>query len=529
MTKLRNPSNRIGSVGEKAFAYFASRNGVLATKADDDVGLDFLCQVDKDHKAKGSSAMAGSLIGFAVRSTAAERGRVRLDRDDAEFLLRMDTPVGVVLVDDPAGDASYHHRMLDHAFANELADFLASGRDTMSLTPARCRSASEFREDVLRALRPGEVERRRLVVAKQRLNAKVGIGRIQIVRDERGTITAVTALDFWSLFDQMGDEDRELLHLATFGAPELLQQRLGAMVLREDFITELDGLPQPYVIGGNIEYAESELRTEGSAGEARCRFRYTRNGEHYGYVHDAGFAITVSKRKQKGGVWVHELGGFADPDVDLDLADHPDLWAFLSTCVPGARVLDDDVSAWSFGVEEFGALTRLGAFAACLKDASTLPGWLSGIAHLRDAFDEETMTTAQWLAALAVDRNRLPKPKFVVEAPGGFAEPEREPARWTVPVVMNTTASSAVAWLACSGQLFVRDGEVVGVSTEEYHDVRIVVTSERAAKATKEPEFVFDPASTAFAVVESRWTLLEPVDGRGPIAFRVDPSNESTT
>jgi hypothetical protein len=522
MTKLRNPSNRIGSTGEKAFALFADHNGVLATKAGEDVGLDFLCQVDEDHEAKGSSEIAGAVIGFAVRSTAADGGRVRLDRDDAEFLLRMDTPVGVVLVTDPKEDPSFHHRMVDEAFTNELVEFLASGRETMSLTPAQCRDASEFRADVLRSLGPGEVERRRVAVAKQRLSAKVAIGRIQIVRDDSGAITVVSALDLWSLFDQLGDENRRLLHYATFGAPELLQERVAAMVVREDLIEDLDRLPEPYMIRGSIQNAESELRVEGPGGEARCRLRLTRNGEHYGYVHDGGFAITVSKRKEKGGVWVHEFEAFADPDVGLDLEDHPDLWAFLTACVPGAVVIDEAVPDWRFGVEQFAYLPWFGAFAACLKDASALPGWSSRIAELRDALDEETMNSVQWLAAVASDLTRIPKPAFVLEGDDGSADPESEPGRWTVPVVVNTTRASAVTWLTCSGELFLRNDAVVGVRTEEYHDVRVDVVEERAAKGTIEPEFVFDPSSTALALGETKWTALEPVEGRGPEAFQVE-------
>jgi hypothetical protein len=527
MAKEQGPSNRIGAIGESAFHLFATKQGLLPTRPDRDVGLDFVCQVNEDHLADRPTRIAPVIVGFAVRSTAADDGRVRLSRDDADFLLRFNDPVGLVLVDERTDPETFHHRMMDEGFANELANFLASEQQTMSLTPARCRGTSDFRGDVIAAIVPGEVERRRLAIARQRLDERIGIVRLQIQRDEDGDVTVVTALQLWNLFRTMSDVDRELLHYATFGAPSRLQERLAAMEMREDFISELDRLPEPYIVGGGVQNAASQLRVEGPEGEAEITLRYTRNGGHYGYVHDAGFALTVSDRRQENGIWVHAMGALADPDVALDLGEHPDLLVFLAACVPGATVIDDDVPGFRFPVEQFAGLDRIGVFASAMRDASALPGWSWRFAQLRDAFDDETMTSVQWLGMAARDPARLPMAAFVRELPGS-PDPEGEPGRWKVPVIVNSARAGAVLWLLCAGELFVRDGGVTGVRTQEHLDVLVEIADGRLVKATDDPEYVFTRDGIAMVVREHGWELVEPLEDRGPDEF-VDLTDDQSS
>jgi hypothetical protein len=76
---------------------------------------------------------------------------VSFSRKDATALLRTDAAVGLVLVQPIHDGEVFHHRMVDVAFADELAKFLASERGSMSLIPADCREGARLREDVLEA------------------------------------------------------------------------------------------------------------------------------------------------------------------------------------------------------------------------------------------------------------------------------------------------------------------------------------------------------------------------------------------
>ena len=519
MTKGRNRSNRIGAAGEAAFASFATDRGLLPTKAQEDVGIDFVCQVDIDPASFGTSRIAGGFVGFAVRATEASDHRARLSRDDAELLLRMDAPVGVVLVDGAPNARTFYHRMVDEEFAQELATFLDSNQQSLSVSPTRCHGEARFHDDVLNALRPGEVERRRLAVAEARLTGKLGHVQIDIARNAAGALTLVSKFQFWDMFRDLDDEQRELLRLATFGAPELFPDRLEAMAVPADLVAELDGLPTPYVLGGEVRFRESELVVEGPNGRATGTFRETGNNTHYGHIHDAGFALTVSERQQHEGRWVHWLSALVDPDVALDLAEHPDLWTFLAAAVSGATIVDVDRPTWRFEVSAFGDLWRIGRLAACMKDAAGLPGWSSEIAQLRDADDDETGHALNWLSAVGRDITMVPPVSFETQLNqrSGF---DRNPGLWRVPVIANTRRAGVLTWLTCAGDVLTRDDRIVGVDTKKYLNVRIEIREQRFPKTTILPEFVFQPELHTIAIGGT--PVLEavaPIGGRGPEGF----------
>ncbi len=509
------PSNDIGSEGESAFHWFARRQGLLPTKLSEDVGVDFLCQVAGSPAEDGSRPVLGAIVGFSVRTTTSVDGRITLSRKDAFALLRLDVPAGVVLVQPTETAADIHHRMVDVEFAEQLAAFLADEHQTMSLTPAHCHPGARLREDVLQAMQPGRVEQRRVAVARHRLEGKLPIVSLEVRRDTHGALTIVSAMRLYDYFEQLDEADRRMLYLATFGATSLQQQRLGELAVREDVVAELDGLPEPYLIGGQILSDPRALRVEGLAGNAACPMTYTANGDHHGYSYPAGFALTISHRREHEGVWVHEMAALADPDVSLDLVDEPELWRFLAACEPDAVLIDDARKNWRLSVESFRQLDRLAFFARCLEQASQLSGFCAGIAALHDALDDETLETLDWLAALATDRQRIPLPAFVLDDidDGSFVF---EPGRWRVPAVCNTARGSVVAWLQCAGDWIKHEGKTRGIRTREILDVEIEIRGERTSKATTRPEIVFDRSKIAVAFTEQGMVQTEAVEGRGP-------------
>jgi hypothetical protein len=88
---------------------------------------------------------------------------------------------------------------------------------------------------------------------------------------------------------------------------------------------------------------------------------------------------------------------------------------------------------------------------------------------------------------------------------------------------VNTVRTGVVTWLTCSGEIFVRDGTVVGVRTDDYDGARIAIAHERSNKPTTDPEFIFDAFSVALALGQDAWRVLEPVGGRGPEALQWEP------
>src|SRR4051794_40199794 len=92
-SKKRAVSNQIGAEGEAAFRLVAIRHGLLPTKLDEDVGLDFLCQVQEAPGSSGVSRMTGAVLGASVRTSASDDARVTLNPADASILLGASFPV----------------------------------------------------------------------------------------------------------------------------------------------------------------------------------------------------------------------------------------------------------------------------------------------------------------------------------------------------------------------------------------------------------------------------------------------------
>ena len=457
--------------------------------------MDFICQVDEDPTA-ATSTVSGGVVGACVRSTTASDGRIRLDRGDAATLLRATFPICLVLVHIVNGEERFFHRFVDVSFAVELMDFIEGDRRTYSLTPRRCREEVRFRADAELMLEPDSGERRRLALAQRRVGRAIADVAIEVRRHAEGQLTLVTAFTFFDYFEQLEDADRRQLYAATFGAPAHQQQRLRELGLRHDVLAGLRDLPQPYVLSGFTIADPADLVVIDDKGEACCEVSYTSNGEHSGYAHDAGFALTISHRKLKDDVWVHELAAFADPDVELDLLTTPQLFSFLERCVPGASIRTSRVAGSTFDVENFKDLPSFGWFAGYLRNAARLPGWTGTIASLRDALDAETLDTLAWLSALA----RAPdvaKLGFVLgeQELAAFTE---EAATWRVPVVANTVNTSVISWVRCEGRLLTRDGTICGLRTDKVLDVR-VETHNRIDKGSADPEFVIDRPSLVLA------------------------------
>ena len=86
MGKRRSKGQVIGTDAENAFRAFASRHRLIVSKAEDDYGTDFHCHLQGLEKC-GVAEIKGTLIGAFVRGTTSARGRIKLDRGDAEHLL----------------------------------------------------------------------------------------------------------------------------------------------------------------------------------------------------------------------------------------------------------------------------------------------------------------------------------------------------------------------------------------------------------------------------------------------------------
>jgi hypothetical protein len=228
--------------------------------------------------------------------------------------------------------------MVDADFREELLTFLTSKNETMSLTPSACEPWSSIRARLTAAMDDGFIEQQKITAAERRLAVAIENVSLEVRRGSDGSLTLVTAMDLYSYFRRLDGPDSQKLYEATFGAAKRASARISQLALKQELVSELETLPKPLVLRGFTYDDPRILRVQGPAGESEGSFLRTSNGEHSGWCMPQGFALTASKRKQEGSVWVHELRAFADPEEDIDLTADDTLMNFLLCCEPGARL-----------------------------------------------------------------------------------------------------------------------------------------------------------------------------------------------
>lgn len=492
MTKQRSFQQRVGRRGEDAFRPFASRHGLLATKVEEDVGFDFLCQVEVPATTRTRS-ISGSLIGVSVRSSSARSTRVRIERSDAEAMLQANFVVCFVLVEVRSRSEQVWYRLLDERFALELADFLASEQQSRSMTPKHCSSGATFDRDLAAALQGNAPERVRLAVAHHRIARVLPDVALDISRDASGELTLVTVEDFYGYFLRSDVPEQDDAYAAIFGSPRLRLERLAELGPRPEVVRELARLPSPVLVGGTSE-TEFDLTAENSGGHDTASFTRVATEVHTGWVFDAGFSITISKSKRQGDYWIHEIDAYVDPDEDLDLERCPTLWKFLKRCTSDAVLFPLDDPEFKLEASYVRGLDRAGFFARCLQDAVHLRGWDRVAAPLRVSSEEEALHSMAWMAELATHPAVLKGFGFLLASDEGESEEETDLdevlVRCDVPVIANLGDQAVVTWLDAEVTMFSNDDEVArGVRIDKVVDTSIEVRARRE-KATAYPELV---------------------------------------
>ncbi|RZU45775.1 hypothetical protein EV284_0425 [Streptomyces sp. BK022] len=464
MPKKRNAAQRIGAIGEDRFRLSCQENFIIPNKVEHDFGFDFLCQPDLAADFGGTGPVSGVFVGFSVRATDRDDGRIRLNRADAECLLAAQFPTGLALVKlNGPKSAAVYFRMMDAAFIVVLSQFLASAKKSTHFTPKDMRPVAEIREAIREVGAPGYLEQVRADAARKIAEPITGPVQIQIHRDADSQATLITSLDLYAWFEQGTPAEQEALYLATFGEPVRRDQRMRKLALSGKVMGGLAHLPQPYLLAGFVMDHPTRVRVQTTSVSAELPVLRTANEHHFGYVYPAGFALTVSARVEKDGQYVHLMRALADPDSDALLGDHPDLLDFLTTCHPESVFSFDDRDGPPLDVTYFKSLGDLAQCAAAYRDAQSLAGWDAVPVMVKDMASLESQYSLMILGS-AADPQTQPIPRGLLLAAPEVEEEDCDTASGTisVPVVCNLAHSSLVAWFSGHGSVLFHDGDLCG-------------------------------------------------------------------
>jgi hypothetical protein len=507
--KRRSFAQRVGTRGENEFRIFADRQGLIATKVDDDFGTDFFCEIDLDHTSAGVSSIGNTIISACVRSTTKKTGRIKLEKSDAMSLLRARGCIMLVLVhlkDDTRESNRVYFRFIDADFNIRLRKFVRNeNKSTLTITPGELNEEANFRSLLLESTRPGFTEEVAIHAAKNGILEDVADVEIEVHRSSSGSYTAVSTFNFYDFFERLDPTSRRDLYQATFGVPVAQQDRITKLAVRADIFDHLEKLPHPYVIGGITTTEDVELTLTSDQGTANCKFIFTRNGEHFGWIHPSGCALTVSKSKQMGDRWVHEMEAFFDPIVITDFSDIPDLVKFLQAATPEATLSNE--SGYTANASYFQGLMNGGQMARDWEAATSITGWRSGIVHLRDIGDFETHTTMGFLRETANNPDSISQASFFVDYAtdsniANFAEIKEglssRSAELIFPVVANTRNITVIVTFTCTGEIYTTAEDpdsILGVSLLHTKNTHLT-TMPLIQKGTLFPEIIIAPGIT---------------------------------
>ncbi|MFI8860413.1 hypothetical protein ACIGW5_27980 [Streptomyces prasinus] len=465
MPKKRNAAQRIGAIGEDRFRLSCQESFIIPNKVEHDFGFDFLCQPDLTADFGGTGPVSGVFVGFSVRTTDRDDGRIRLNRADAECLLAAQFPTGLALVKlNGPESAAVYFRMMDAAFIVELSHFLATAKKSTHFTPKDMRSGAELRDAIGEVSAPGYLEQVRADAARKIAEPITGPVQIQIHREADRQATLITSLDLYAWFEQGTPAEQEALYLATFGEPVRRDQRMRKLALSGKAMGGLAHLPQPYVLAGFVMDHPTRVRVQTTSVSAELPVLRTANERHFGYVYPAGFALTVSGRVEQDGQYVHKMRALADPDSDALLGDHPVLVDFLTTCRPESVFSFGDLGGPPLDATYFAGLGDLAQCAAAYRDAQSLDGWDAVPVMVKDMASPESRNSLLFLGSAAdLQTHSIPR-GLLLTAPEVEEEEDCDTALGTIniPVVCNLAHSSLVAWFSGHGSVLFHDGDPCG-------------------------------------------------------------------
>ncbi|SNT48709.1 hypothetical protein SAMN05216276_10503 [Streptosporangium subroseum] len=510
MPKKRSYSQRLGTAGENAFRIFCQQNLIVPNKLEEDFGIDFLCQVDNATNYRETGIIGGSIIGACVRAVDNPDGRIKLSRADAEALLLAQFPMLVIMVKlDGISNADVYYRFVDQEFAIQLSELLASEKTSTSFTSDRFKTAQSFKNDLGAAIAPGYVERIKAIVAERSVSSLLGDAQIEVRRTPERQTTLVTAIDLYAYFEQGTKEERRALYLATFGAPDFRTERISKLAVKAKLLGSLSQLPRPYVLRGFTVDEPIIVRVEGPAGASSCEFLRTSNAHHFGLVHQAGFSLTISRRKKSKGVWVHKMDVLVDPDAACYLEDWPELAEFLSKCMPGARISFGEPAEFEIEVDYFRDIGKCVDFARALNLAGTLDGWDEGPIPLQEFDAKESRNTAFWLASIGQNQSALQGFGLQWVTVDVTKLATKRAIIWT-PVVSNTAKHSIISWVESQGEIYMHVGDACGFKLTNYLSCELEVV-EKIRKSSKWPE-IFISRGFPVAAIESEKAVRMNVD-----------------
>jgi len=457
--KRRSLSQKIGDKAEHQFGAWATDRGLSATLVWKDYGLDFVCQIFQKLPRSTSEEIHGAVLMAQVRGTeGASRPRIKLDREDAENLLRQTGPACVVALNPNTGPVAF--RFVDETFSKQLEELLRTPQASMTLRLKDMDSDVAVFDRMLAELRrPGKQFRLRLERVRRQISAAFPGSAVSIQSTVEGGLRALVNVPWiGSIFTNQEESVRRRV----FETGEFPSIGSGTNI-RSEIISVSDLADSEMVVAG-ISEGGQYLTVEAAGGKETLPFTVRRFGDEFAFTHQVGITFAFSDRRRQGKVWVHS--------VDVTLFAGEPLSKF-SSAIPFLRLLRSGATI-AMGGDPMRPLEDWGGSATAI--GHSIAGLLAlndrlniGLDHFRlgDLRNEEFARSVAFAYAFLCEHTQaqefVPGIALGSISDAALEKLTTEEVRIEMPIAMNLLNHGVVIWVEADGVCYLdEDGRLAG-------------------------------------------------------------------
>jgi len=460
--KRRAVAQKNGKVGELAFASWASKGPFTANKAEDDFGVDYMCQLLEPAGKSGSQEVSGKSVFVQVKSTSdAVKPRIGINRDDAATALRQAGVFAIAGVHLPSEDVYF--RWLDIPFMEELHEFLKSNRKTLTMRlDSMSQGVDSFAKDLRERAKHGQ--RAKFERARVRLGLAAAIpgARLKVsAGDDDNEWAAVSVPNLMSVVGGGADSHESVARLMfrpvpfVAGFQEVLA-RHGVQRQVREAAALVDGR---FLLAGSSE-SDATLTIESNGQRATSSFLLRRVQDEQAYIGASGLILRITdvRHSEATGHHVHEIAWVISDEGAVDLVTSGQL-DFLRLLVPEARIY---VGGQTVPLEGIATLNLGRSVLAIEAVYAGLELPMTGV-RLSDLANEVFANNLGLLEFLA-----SPGPVLLGGLLLSIQEAEIDEAAWErhryrLPVSLRLKEHALLAWVSGECDIFWDDGALRGI------------------------------------------------------------------
>lgn len=476
--KRLSRSNIIGEEGELLFRRWALKHQLTANKVDQDVGIDFFCQIMAPVSGSTSVEGKGPVLGAQVKTVEdGEDARLIINRIDATDLLRQNQ--ATCLFGIRLSDESVHFQFVDRNFTDRLVAFLDTENDQLTISyKTLAADPALFLQLLKRYTNPFEQIGLRVHLIQQRISTNIPGSRFSVV--------------------STGEETRSLVGvpwiLSAFSVDEKARDQVRLKFLREGILDpDQEGIELHPVIGEALRETNSSAGVLSGRGavmtKVRVRlgdvtavqpFEYREFGTEKNFVHGSGLRITIDRATQELSDGHH----YHSVESEVFRPRRPrsligTAFNFFRLFRPGATI--ELQHGWEAPLETFGeGLTSLGDAVNAWPDICKALKLSTRHLCLGDLHDEEFSRTAWLIEALLIKNQSIGALAngFLI---GPAADQPLDQLSTiavlaNVPIALNWKDTGIVVWLECEAEAYVFENLICGFHLKEQTSWRIQKT-----------------------------------------------------